>query len=222
MVSTNKVEFATFMLEPTGDFFIVTIGPNDPPVPPISLMNSNIEMLQLRTKSVEKSVSITKLTVKVPVLGDYVKFGEENGIEQISLWIDSNKDGKGDVKIAESDNFDSKTNSVDFDTFLSPLNYLAGEEKYLVVNVDFEMVCVEDGYQPMAGKIEIPVNGLKVSDPDITVVDLPVRSKKFEYDCGNESYSDNDEQNDDEFYDDESDDDSDGDVVITGCGCSVI
>ena len=33
----------------------------------------------------------------------------------------------------------------------------------------------------MTGRIEIPKGGLIVSDPAVTVVSLPVRSKAFEY-----------------------------------------
>jgi len=178
VVSPNKVEFATFMLEPTGDFFIVTVGPNDPHVPPIYKMNDNIPVLQLRTKSVEKSVSITKLTVGIPADGDYVKFGEKNGIISISLYLDGNNDGKGDVKLAEITKFDEEGTTVVFDDFAEKVSYTKGEEKYLLIYCRFNMRAADP---PMAGKIEIPKGELIVSDPAVTVVDLPVRSKAFEY-----------------------------------------
>lgn len=182
MVSSGEAEFAKFMLEPTGDFFIVTVGPKDAPVPPINEMNNNIPVLQLKTKAVARANSITKFTVKVPVSGGYVKFGEENGIEGISLWIDSDKDGVGNVKVAEMTSFDAVTSSVIFENFIQPLSYLEGEEKYLVVNVDFDMVKRSDG-TVMAGKIEIPTAGIKVSDTSATVIELPIKSKEFAYEC---------------------------------------
>ncbi|HSW61125.1 MAG TPA: hypothetical protein VLJ60_10010, partial [bacterium] len=192
-VSPNKVEFATFMLEPTGDFFVVTVGPNDPPVPPIYEMNDNIPVLQLRTKSMEKSVSITKLTVGIPADGDYVKFGEKNGIISISLYLDGDNDGEGDVKLAEITKFDEVGTTVVFDNLAEEVSYTKGEEKYLLIYCRFNM---RESAPPMVGKIEIPKGGLIVSDPDVTVVDLPVRSKAFKYydeECFNDKeYHDND------------------------------
>jgi hypothetical protein len=204
VVSPNKVKFATFMLEPTGDFFIVTVGPNDPPVPPISAMNNNITVLQLRTKSMEKSVSITELTVGIPADGDYVKFGEKNGITGISLYLDEDKDGTGDVKLAEITKFDKAGTTVVFDDFIEKVLYTKGEEKYLLIYCRFNM---RESAPPMVGKIEIPKGGLIVSDPDVTVVDLPVRSKAFKY-------YDEECFNDEEYHD--------NDTISTGCGCSFL
>jgi hypothetical protein len=180
MVSPNEVEFATFMLEPTGDFFIVTIGPKDPPVPAFSEINSNIPVIQLKTKATMRPNTIDKFSIKIPSAGGYVKFGEENGISEISLWIDANKDGKGDTKVAEMTKFATVSTTVTFDDFIQPISYLEGEEKYLVVNVKFNMVKVDD---PMAGRIEIPNTGIKLSDDEASVVELPIRSKVFTYEC---------------------------------------
>jgi len=182
MVSAGNIEFAKFMLEPTGNFFIVTVGSKDAVVPGIDTMNNNIPVLQLKTKAVTNANSITKFTVKIPVSGGYVKFGEKNGIEGVSLWIDSDKDGIGNVKVAEMTSFDVATNSVVFENFSSPLAYAPGEEKYLVVNVDFDMVKKSDG-TVMAGKIEIPNAGVKVSDSSAAVIELPIKSKEFAFEC---------------------------------------
>lgn len=181
-VSAGEIKFAKFMLEPTGDFFIVTIGPKDAAVPPVGEMNKDMAILQLRTKAVARANKITKFTVKVPVSGGYVKFGEKNGIKAISLWIDSNKDGTGDVKVAEITSFSTVTSSISFDEFIKPISYLLGEEKYLVVNVKFNMVKV-DATKPMAGKIEIPIGGVRVSDTSAAVIELPIKSKEFAYVC---------------------------------------
>ncbi len=180
MVSPNEVEFATFMLEPTGDFFIVTIGPNDPPVPAFSEINKNIPVLQLKTKSAMRANTIDKFTIKIPSAGGYVKFGEENGISEISLWVDTNKDGTGDIKVAEQTKFETVSTTVMFNDFIQPISYLEGEEKYLVVNVKFNMVKADD---PMSGRIEIPNSGITVTDDVASVVELPIRSKIFRYEC---------------------------------------
>lgn len=182
VVSPGDVEFAKFMLEPTDDFFIVTTGLKDASVPPITEMNNDIPVLQLRTKAIKRANSITKFTVKVPVSGGYVKFGEKNGIEGISLWIDSDKDGKGNVKVAEMTSFNVATSSVIFENFLQPLSYLEGEEKHLVINLDFDMVKKSDG-SVMAGRIEISNGGVTLSDKGATVIELPVKSKEFAYEC---------------------------------------
>ncbi len=195
-ISPGEIQFATFMLEPTGDFFIVTIGPNDPPIPISNVMNDDIPVLQLRTKSVEKDNIIRKFAVNIPSDGDYVKFGEKNGIKAASLYIDSGNDGAGDIKVAEKKSFSTVTNQIVFEDFIEPVSYRKGEEKYLVVNIKFNMV------DYLKGKIEIPVNGIDLSSPETEVVDLPIRSKTFIYDS-------------DCPYPQE-------DSRSEGCGCSII
>lgn len=182
MIAPKRVDFATFMLEPTGDFFIVTMGPNDPPVPSMFEINGKdgIPVLQLKTKSTLRANTLKKFTVKVPSAGGYVKFGEANGITGVSLYIDTNKDGKGDIKVAEMTKFNAVTTTVLFEEFIQPVSYLEGEEKYLVVHLNFNMI---DRTPPMAGKIEIPYNGIKVTDEEAAVIDLPIRSKSFVYEC---------------------------------------
>lgn len=182
-VETNDVEFASYMLEPTGDFFVVTIGPNDPPVPALSEMNNDIPVLQLRTKALTKANTISTFKVKVPSAGGYVKFGEKNGIEAISLYLDSNKDGIGNVKVAEITKFDNITTTIVFDTFLQNLSYLAGEEKYLVVYLKLNMASTPEGTDPMSAKIEIPNGGIGLSDRSVDTVELPIKSKEFVYEC---------------------------------------
>ena len=109
-VSNENIDFATFFLEPTGDFFIVTTGAHDPAVPAVSEMNKNIPVMQVKTKSISKENTITQFKVKIPSTTKYVKFGDKNGIEGISLWLDTNNDGIGDIKIAEKTVFDLRRN----------------------------------------------------------------------------------------------------------------
>jgi len=177
-IADINIKFAEFFLEPTGDYFIATIGPNDPPIPSVAEMNDNIPVLQIRTKALEKSNSIKEIKIKIP--NNAVKFGDENGITGISLWIDSNNDGKGDIKVAEKTEFDSnETRSVSFKKFTTPLKYNAGEEKYLVINVDFNMVKADPA---MFGKIIIQKGGIALTNSS-TVYELPLNSKKFTYAC---------------------------------------
>jgi hypothetical protein len=182
-VEAGDLEFASYMLEPTGDFFVITIGPNDPPVPPLSQMNDNIPILQLRTKALTKENSITSLKVKIPISGGYVKFGEKTGISEISLYIDSNKDGTGNVKVAEITEFDTISTTIVFNEFIQSLSYLSGEEKYLVVYAKFNMVATPEGEEPLSAKIEIPNGGIILSDRSVNSVQLPIKSKEFIYEC---------------------------------------
>ena len=177
----GKIEFATFYLEPTGDFFIITTGAHDPAVPAISEMNSNIPVMQIRTKSVSKENSITQFKVKIPST-KFVNFGDKNGITGISLWLDTNDDGKGDIKIAEKTTFESgESTGITFksETFSQPINYIAGEEKYFVVYVDFNMAKADPA---MAGKIQVPKGGLKLKE-ESNFYELPLNSKTYTYAC---------------------------------------
>ena len=178
-VADINIKFAEFFLEPTGDYFIATIGPNDPPIPSVAVMNDNIPVLQIRTKAIGKANSITEMKIKLP--NSSVKFGDENGITGISLWIDTNNDGKGDVKVAEKTEFDSstETRSFSFKKFSPALKYNAGEEKYLVIHADFNMTKAEP---PMSARII--VQSIKIKDKSVTVYDgKAIYSKTFTYAC---------------------------------------
>ena len=172
-------EFATFYLEPTGDYFIVTSGPHDPAVPAIAVMNSNIPVMQIKTKSIGKPNSIKKFKVKVS--GNSVKFGEKNGITGISLWLDTNNDGTGDIKLAEKTKFESgESTAISFEEFAQPLSFIADEEKYLVVKVDFNMAKSDPA---MFGKIIVPKAGIVLENTEASVYELPLNSKVFTYEC---------------------------------------
>ena len=186
-VSNENIDFATFYLEPTGDFFIVTSGPHDPAVPAISEMNNNIAVMQIRTKAVSEENSIKEFKIKIPAT-KFVRFGDKNGITGISLWLDSDNDGEGDLQIAEKTTFESgEATSISFksDTFKQPITYVAGEEKYFVVKVDFNMAKADPA---MVGKIQIPKGGIKL-EKDADFYELPLNSKAYTYACqdGDES-----------------------------------
>ena len=180
-INDVELQFATFYLEPTGDYFIVTSGPHDPVVPAIAKMNDNIPVMQIKTKSIGKPNSITKFKIKVP--NSSVKFGDKNGIAGISIYLDTNNDGEGDIKIAEKTKFESgESAAITFEAkdFSQPLSYIADEEKYLVVKVDFNMAKADPA---MFGKIIIPKGGITLSDTEVSVYELPLNSKVFTYEC---------------------------------------
>ena len=176
----TQLKFAKFFLEPTGDYFIATIGPNDPPVPPIAQINNNIPVMQIRTKSIGMENSIDRIRIKVP--NTAVKFGDKNGITGISVWVDTNNDGKGDQKVAEKTSFKAgEANLITFEKedFTETIKYAKDEEKYIVINVDFNMAKAEPA---MVGKII--VSNFKLSNSSATVYDgNPINSKTFTYAC---------------------------------------
>ncbi|MBO7127084.1 hypothetical protein J6W78_06025 [bacterium] len=177
----SSIDFATFYLEPTGDYFIVTSGSHDPSVPAISEMNNDIPVMQIKTKSIGKPNSIKKFKIKVS--GSSVKFGDKNGITGISLWLDTNNDGSPDVELAKKTNFSSgESSAITFEEsdFSQPLTYTADEVKYLVVKVDFNMTKTDP---PMFGKVIIPKGGISLGDNTASVYELPLNSKQFTYDC---------------------------------------
>ena len=179
-INDIELKFATFYLEPTGDYFITTIGSKDPAVPAISEMNNNIPVMQIKTKSIGKANSITKFKIKVS--GSSVKFGDKNGITGISLWLDTKNNGQGDVKIAEKTKFEAgESTAITFEAsdFSQALSYIADEEKYLVVKVDFNMAKADPA---MFGKISIPKAGIAL-ETSATVYELPLNSKVFTYEC---------------------------------------
>ena len=144
-------------------------------------MNKNIPVMQIKTKSIGKDNAINKFKFKVS--SGSVKFGDKNGITGISLWLDTNNDGTGDVKIAEKTKFESgESSAISFETadFAQPLTYIADEEKYLVVKVDFNMVQANPA---MYGKIIVPKGGITLKDSTASVYEVPLNSKVFAYEC---------------------------------------
>ena len=169
----SKVNFASYRFEPT-DGFVFTKGDSDPKVPSYKEFNGNHEILQVRTKSIGSDDAISSIKVKIP--SNYAKFGE--GIKSISLIADNDKNGiesAGDALIKKVAEFENAT-TVTIDGLKDVLKYAAGEEKYLIFKVEFKMSKGEKA------KIQIPSNGVKISSGK-EIVELPVTSKEFAYEC---------------------------------------
>ena len=60
------------------------------------------------------------------------------------------------------------------------MTYIADEEKYIVVKVDFNMVQADPA---MYGKIIVPKGGISLEDTSATVYEVPLNSKVFAYEC---------------------------------------
>ena len=180
-LDSAPLEFASFSLEPTGKFFIISAdAQNSITVPPIAEMNNNIPVLKVRTKSLGSANKITKFKLSVPS-NVTARFGDKNGITGVSIWVDTNNDNKGDIKIAEKTKFEQgEGNKIEFREFLQSLEYLENEEKYILIYVDFNMTSSEP---PMTGKIQIPRGALSFTEADTDVYELPVSSKTYTYFC---------------------------------------
>ena len=174
-VSGEKIEFQSFMLEPTSGFFIVTKGMKDPAVPEPEKINSNISIIQLRLKAVDGANEVNEIKVKTSG-ADSVSFGK--GIRSLSLYLDSDNDGEvhtslGDELIAEVSDFASQM-STEFKNISIKFN--DGEEKHLLINADLNL----DPSQ--SAKITIPNAGVKLKT-EKSIYKLPISSKIFLNDC---------------------------------------
>lgn len=167
----NQILFVEYMFEPK-EGFIITKGSNTPEVPAYKDFNGEHEMLQVRTKSKGVADAVNSITLKTP--NNYVKFGE--GIKSVSVIIDKDKNGRhsnGDEVIAQISDFDGSSTVV-IDNLGDLLKYEKDEEKFLVFKVEFKMSVGE--------KAKIQVSGVKVKSGN-PVVELPVSSNEFAYEC---------------------------------------
>ncbi|MBR6422023.1 DUF11 domain-containing protein [bacterium] len=167
----NSILFVEYMFEPK-EGFIITKGSNTPEVPAYKDFNGEHEMLQVRTKSKGAADAVNSITLKTP--NNYVKFGD--GIKSVSVIIDKDKNGRhsnGDEVIAQISDFDGSSTLV-IDNLGDLLKYEKDEEKFLVFKVEFKMSVGE--------KAKIQVSGVKVKSGN-PVVELPVSSNEFAYEC---------------------------------------
>ena len=161
------LEFSTFQFGPPNSF-IVTKGPKDPAVPEKKDMNGTKDVLQLR---VESNTTENKLTsLKVKLSKDMAKFGD--GLSNISIWEDTDNDGIGDTKIAETSSTDS-AQLHDFKnlTFAVP----ADQPKYLTVRTKINL---KDGEY-----FQLQVVTVGIENDEYDVLGLPVNSKEYRYVC---------------------------------------
>lgn len=170
-MSGSEISFADFKFEPANGF-IVTKGNNDPEVPSMDKMNGTIPVLQLRTKSMQGSDILESISFK-PYLKS-VKFGE--GINGAAIYHDTDSDGKvtsKDKKLAEITSFDSIATAIFKNLDLS---YTKGEEKHLLITLSLGLS------EGQLAQIQIGSGKVGLST-DREVIELPVTSKAFLYEC---------------------------------------
>ena len=167
----NKIDFVEYKFEPN-EGFIITKGSKTPEVPSYKDFNGEHEMLQVRTRSKGTADAVKSITLKTP--GSYVEFGK--GIKSVTLIIDKDGDGKqsnGDEVIKKISDLDGSS-TLEIKDLDNLLKYAEGEEKFLVFKVEFKMSVGE--------KAKIQVSSVKVSSGN-PVVELPVSSNDFAYEC---------------------------------------
>ncbi len=200
-VDGDPLPFASFQIEPTSNYFIVTKGMNDPKVPSADQLRQDIPMLQLRTKAMDAANKIMRITVSA--VDGHVNFGGKNGIQAVSLYLDTNGDGLPDGEpIARATSFEDPTMvTFEGDMLSSILDYDTGEEIFLIVNCDLRKVPMET-LSTVGAKIMVRKGGVVVQNTTKRVEGLPVYSKVF-----NTSIPSTD---------------TDTPSSSDGCGCSVI
>lgn len=161
------LEFSTFQFGPP-DSFIVTRGLNDPAVPDKKDMNGTRDILQFKVTSKTTEDKITSLKVKIGK-ADMVKFG--SGLKNISIWEDTDNDGKGDTEIAKASTADSAL----MHNFKNlAFNTGAEQDKFLTIRA---AVNLKDGEY-----FQLEVAGVGI-ESGRDVLGLPVKSKEYRYVC---------------------------------------
>ncbi|MCK5807749.1 hypothetical protein KAH37_02060 [bacterium] len=169
-----SIKFATFMLEPEGNYFLATLGSNDASVPqdPTKWKGetvTEIPVMQMWTKSSEVTNELTEIAIKMAP-GSNMRFGDN--IPSVSLYQDSDGDGTGDVLLQKQVVFTA--NTALFNGFDLPLNYGEGEDKTFVVQAD--MRGIEAGQKVI---FYVADRSLKLKD-STTIVGTPIYSKLFQ------------------------------------------
>jgi len=165
-----QIKFAEYKIEPaTG--FVFTKGDKDPGVPDEDKINSDIEVMQFRTKAISEANKITSITIKANEA--FKIFGE--GIMEASLWQDSNKNGVVDAGEAQLGST-LKPDSEAFEQTFSGLNisYTAGEEKFLILKCKFDLSVGDKAV------ISVEKGSGVTLENNVSIYELPVVSKTFE------------------------------------------
>ncbi len=170
-IEGGRIEFAEYSFEPTGEYFIFTVGGFDPPVPPADTINSNEGhlVMHLRTKALNMSNQIESINVRLQ--GTNTNFGEH--ITKLELHLDSTGDGKPNDLIAELDKDDLKANpsSALFPNLSSTLAYSSDQEKYLLLKAYFKL--------STESRASFMIRDLALSNPAVEIYENSVESKIF-------------------------------------------
>ncbi len=172
----SAISFATFMLEPEGNYFLVSLGEHDAAVPQTAdewkgdEKYNEIPVMQLWTKFNNDhgaTNELKSLRVKLAA-GSSVIPGED--ITSMSLYLDMDGDGNGDILVSHLSDF---TSGMWFQQFVSPVKYNANDVKYVVLTAHFK-----DMGEGKRASFLISDRSITLTT-QTTTIGLPVKSKEF-------------------------------------------
>jgi len=168
----NRLEFATFMFEPSSGYFIFTKGPKEPPEPPFNQLNQSNPVMHIRAKSLDGENQIRSIEIHVTSVSTL--FGE--GMQAIDIFEDTNGDGIGDILAATSGTFSEPTDVFLFENLnaLPAFQFSNKQERYYAINVTFKLA------EGMTAQIQIPAKGVKLVDSTKKVIELPIQSRTYQ------------------------------------------
>ncbi|HOW50740.1 MAG TPA: hypothetical protein PLV42_01710 [bacterium] len=169
----EKVEFATFMFEPSEGYFIFTKGPKEPAEPAANTLNkAATAVMHVRTKSLDGDNKIR--SIKIDRMGSSTVFGE--GMESVSIWEDTNVDGVGDTLLVTSGTVAEAIETYTFENLDANAGFQFSDkqERYYVINVAFKL---EEG---MTAQVQIPRLGVKLVDSTKKIIELPIQSRSYQ------------------------------------------
>lgn len=159
--------FSKFQFEPD-NAFIITKGPKDPAVPDKKDMNKTTDILQLKVTSKGSEDIIKTITLRIPK-PTMANFG--SGVKNISIYEDTNNDGKGDTKIITATSTDNATSH----QFKVNIPVAADTPKYFTIRAD---ISLSDGES-----FQVQVSKMGIDSDNKDILGLPVNSKEYSYTC---------------------------------------
>lgn len=168
----QSVTLPRFVFEPDTGHFLLASGKHFPEAPLWTEINGVHNVMHLRAKALDADNELKALNIRLD--GTMVSYG--NGVKRLTIYSDSNNDGKGDAKLVEY--IPEAIASQVLLTFpAGSVSLKKGEEAYLVVEAELEF------YSGQITKLYISKNGdVQLAVPE-TVIGVTVSTEELDYDC---------------------------------------
>ena len=181
-ITDQKVEFAKFRLEQP-NVFVFSKGKNDPAIP--NKVKGSTSMLQIYAKAPKTPITLSAIKMVSMTGVNAAKFGK--GIKSLSIYLDKTGDGydTGD-QLLTTVTFDKESRYSNI-KFATPIQFNALDTKYFIIKANLNLLKSQTA--------QIKVAEITKTPSDITVVELPITSKKFTAvsTAGNPNTSDNED-----------------------------
>lgn len=168
----EQVTFARFSFEPEQGYFLFASGKYFPKAPSWKDMNATHDIMHLRVKALDGDNEVKSITIKLD--GTVVSFG--NGVKNISLFSDSDNDGKGDGLILALSSFEIPVQNVLFQIPAGMLSLKHGQEKFLVISAEL------DFYNEQKTQFYITANDIILSKSQ-QIAGVTLGTEAFKYSC---------------------------------------